>query len=116
MFCRSLSARLRSLWVDVLVQMQATDSLTSPLARAEPVPFREPRSVLEAGCSAEDVGVITPYMAQVRLLRMLWRNRCQEQMGRGMRLKPLGRYENRKRSARGRHGTPTKTIRHPAFL
>eukprot|EP00913_Durusdinium_trenchii_P000356 g327.t1 len=56
-------------------------------------------SVLEAGCSAEDVGVITPYMAQVRLLRMLWRNRCQEQMGRGMRLKPLGRYENRKRSA-----------------
>ncbi|CAJ1339362.1 unnamed protein product [Effrenium voratum] len=35
-------------------------------------------SVLAAGCSAEDVGVVTPYMAQVRLLRSLWKARCQD--------------------------------------
>lgn len=39
-------------------------------------------SVLDAGCTAEDLGVVTPYMAQVRLLRTSWRNRCKE---RGMK-------------------------------
>ncbi|CAE7740897.1 UPF1 [Symbiodinium pilosum] len=35
-------------------------------------------SVLDAGCTAEDLGIVTPYMAQVRLLRTSWRNRCKE--------------------------------------
>eukprot|EP00435_Cladocopium_sp_Y103_P024216 s3785_g5.t3 len=46
-------------------------------------------SVLDAGCSADQVGIITPYMAQVRLLRMLWRTRCQEKMSRKKAKKSL---------------------------
>jgi hypothetical protein len=49
---------------DVVKIMMPTVS-TNSLPDWTRLPFANLRSVLDAGCSADQVGIITPYMAQV---------------------------------------------------